>query len=235
LFYACFITGEDVLGERIKLTAKDGFTFNAYRAAPAGQPKAGVVVIQEVWGLNHWVRSEVDRYAAEGYLAIAPAMMDRVEMGYESEDYGPAGRGRIGALMKQFSHETAMHDVAAAAEAVAPAGKVGITGYCFGGATSWRAAHHGLGLSAASGYYGGGVPSYIDMAPTIPIEMHYGERDQGIPLDQVEALRARYPEVPIYLYPAQHGFCNSDNERFDAQSCKKANARTLAFFAEHLR
>jgi carboxymethylenebutenolidase len=223
------------LGERIKLTAGDGFTLNAYKAAPAGKPKGAVVVIQEVWGLNRWIRSEVDRYAAAGYVAIAPAMFDRIELGYESEDYGPTGFARIGELMKAFNHGTALTDVAAAIKDVASTGKVGITGYCFGGAVSWRAANKGLGLTAASGYYGGGVQNYIDLAPQIPIEMHYGDRDTGIPIEQVDQLRQRYPEVPIYLYPAVHGFCNADRpENYDAPSAQKANARTLEFFAKHL-
>jgi carboxymethylenebutenolidase len=223
------------LGERIKLKANDGFALNAYTAGPAGKPIAGVVLIQEVWGLNRWIRSEVDRYAAAGYLTVAPAMMDRVELGYESEDYGQSGFAKIGELMKTFKQETAILDVEAAVKEVASANKVGITGYCFGGAISWRAAHLGLGLSAASGYYGGGLLSYIDAAPKIPVEMHYGDRDNGIPVDQVEQLRKRYPQVPIYLYPADHGFCNADHaDRYDAESCKKANARTLEFFAKHL-
>jgi carboxymethylenebutenolidase len=223
------------VGERIKLTTSDGFTFNAYKAVPAGTPKGAVVVLQEVWGLNRWIRSEVDRYAAEGYVAIAPAMMDRIELGYESEDYGPTGFARIGELMKVFNQATALFDVEAAIKEVAGAGKVGITGYCFGGAISWRAANLGLGLSAASGYYGGGLPNYIDAAPSIPIEMHYGDQDTGIPVEQVEQLRQRYPEVPVYLYPAAHGFCNADRpNHFDAPSAKLANARTLAFFAKYL-
>jgi carboxymethylenebutenolidase len=223
------------LGERIKLTAGDGFTLNAYKAAPAGKPKGAVVVIQEVWGLNRWIRREVDRYAAAGYVAIAPAMFDRVELGYESEDYGPTGFARIGELLKAFNHGTALTDVEAAIKDVASTGKVGITGYCFGGAVSWRAANKGLGLTAASGYYGGGVQNYIDLAPQIPIEMHYGDRDTGIPVEQVDQLRQRYPEVPIYLYPAVHGFCNADRpENYDAPSAQKANARTLEFFAKHL-
>jgi len=223
------------MGERVQLKASDGFTFNAYRATPMGRPKGGVVLIQEVWGLNRWIRSEVDRYASEGYLTIAPALQDRVELGYESEDYTQTGFAKIGQLMKNFNHDTAALDVEAAVNAVTAAGKVGITGYCFGGATSWRAAHRGLGLAAASGYYGGGVPNYIDLAPVIPIEMHYGEKDRGIPLEQIEALRQKYPEVPIYLYPADHGFCNADRPgNYDAASCRKANARTLEFFAKHL-
>ncbi|MEO5806221.1 dienelactone hydrolase family protein [Devosia sp.] len=223
------------MGDRIKLTSSDGFTFNAYRTTPAGKPKGAVVVIQEVWGLNNFVRAEVDRYATEGYVAIAPALFDRVELGYESQDYGPTGFAHIGELMQNFSHDTARLDVEAAVKAVADVGKVGITGYCFGGATAWRAAHFGLGLAAASGYYGGGVPSYIGLAPTMPLEMHYGDNDKGIPLEQINELRAAHPDLPIYVYPAGHGFCNFERpENYNAEAAKLANQRTLAFFAKHL-
>lgn len=223
------------MGERITLTAEDGFTLNAYRAQPEGQPRGGVVVIQEVWGLNNWVRSVVDRWARHGYLAVAPAMFDRVDFGYESEDYGPEQFKIIGEMLKRFSHETALLDVKAAVDAAAEAGKVGITGYCFGGAVSWRAAHHGLGLSAASGYYGGGIPNYIELAPSIPLEMHFGGQDTGIPLEQIEDLKARHPSVPIHVYAAGHGFCNSDRpDKFDEAACTKASARTLEFFRKHL-
>ena len=223
------------MGERITLTASDGFTLNAYRARPEGTPRGGVVVIQEVWGLNGFIRRVVDRFAAEGYLAVAPAMFERVEFGYESDDYSQAQFAIIGGLLKKFDHQTAPLDVEAAVKSASEAGKVGITGFCFGGAVSWRAAHLGLGLSAASGYYGGGVPNYIDLAPSIPLEMHYGDKDTGIPLEQVEALKARYPEVGIYLYDGVHGFCNSDRpENFNPAACKAANDRTLAFFAKHV-
>jgi carboxymethylenebutenolidase len=224
------------MGERITITAGDGFTLNAYRAAPKGKPRGGVVLIQEVWGLNNWIRSEVDRLAGEGYLTVAPAMFDRVEFGYESDNYGPEQFAVIGELMKKFDHKTALLDVAAAIKVAAEGGKVGITGYCFGGAVSWRAAaYQGLGLSAASGYYGGGIPNYIELAPVIPTEMHFGDRDTGIPLEQIEALKARHPTVDIHLYPAAHGFCNSDRPaNFDAAACSKASARTLAFFRKHL-
>ena len=223
------------MGERITIAASDGFMLNAYRAVPAGTPRGGVVVIQEVWGLNHWIRSVVDRYARHGYLAVAPAMFDRVQFGYESDNYGPEQFVVIGELLKKFDHGTALLDVAAAIETAKAGGKVGITGYCFGGAVAWRAAHHGMGLSAASGYYGGGVPNYIGLGPVIPLEMHYGGQDTGIPLEQVEALKARHPGVGIYVYPAGHGFCNSERpDKFSEAACTKASARTLDFFRKHL-
>ena len=223
------------MGEFIKLTASDGFVLNAYKAIPAGKPKGGVVVVQEVFGLNRWIRSEVDRYAAEGYLAVCPATLDRVEMGYVTDDYSQGTFAKVGELMKAFKPELVRLDVAAAIAEVKPAGKVGITGYCFGGAVSWRSANLGLGLAAASGYYGGNVPSYLELDPQIPLEMHYGDKDTGIPVDQVEQLRQRHPDVPIYLYPGVHGFCNADRPgNYDAASAHKANARTLEFFAKHL-
>ena len=223
------------MGERIKLTASDGFIFNAYTATPEGKPRGGVVVIQEVWGLNRWVREVVDRFARHGYLTVAPAMFDRVQMGYESDNYGPDQFQVIGELMKKFDHATALTDVEAAVKAASAGGKVGITGYCFGGATSWRAAHAGLGLTAASGYYGGGIPNYIDLEPMVPLEMHYGDKDTGIPLEQIEALKKSHPNVAVYTYDAGHGFCNSDRpNNFNEAACKKASARTLEFFHKHL-
>jgi len=219
-----------------KLTASDGFTFNAYTAKPEGKPKGGVVVIQEVWGINSWVRSVADRFARHGYLAVAPALFDRLKMGFESEDYAAGSSyATMGAQMKTFSFANALLDVEAAVKAAAAGGKVGITGYCFGGAMTWRACHAGLGLSAGSGYYGGGIPNYIDLEPQVPLEMHYGSKDTGIPLEQVEALKARHPNVDVYTYEAVHGFCNSDRpDHFNEAACTKASARTLEFFRKHL-
>jgi len=223
------------MGTRITLTASDGFTFNAYTASPEGKARGGVVVIQEVWGLNGFVRGVCDRFARHGYYAVAPAMFDRVQFGYESENYGQEQFAVIGELMKKFEQKTALFDVEAAIKEASKGGKVGITGYCFGGAVSWRAAHAGLGLSAASGYYGGGVANYIDLEPQVPLEMHYGDHDTGIPLEQVEQVRARHPNVGVYLYDAVHGFCNSFRpQNFNEAACKKASARTLEFFHAHL-
>jgi carboxymethylenebutenolidase len=223
------------MGEFIKLTASDGARITGYQAAPAGEAKAGVVVIQEIFGLNHHIRAVCDRFAAEGYLAVAPAMQDRWAPGFEINDYGPDNFAKAREFFGSFNPEQGLADVAAAVTVAGQAGKVGITGYCFGGMVCWRAAHAGLGLAAASGYYGGGVPNYLDLAPTIPIEMHFGDRDTGIPLEQVEQLRARYPEVPVYLYPAGHGFFNDERAAsFDATSAATAWERTLRFFAQHL-
>jgi len=222
------------MGERITLTSADGFTLNAYRAVPEGKARGGVVVIGEVWGINSWVRSVVDRFARHGYVAVSPNLFDRVEFGYESENYGQEQFAVIGELMKKFDHATALVDVATAVNAARAGGKVGITGYCFGGAITWRSTAAGL-VDAGSGYYGGGVANYIDLEPKAPLEMHYGARDTGIPLEQVEQVKARHPDVGVYTYDAVHGFCNSDRpDHFDEAACTKASARTLEFFHKHL-
>ena len=114
-------------------------------------------------------------------------------------------------------------------------GKVGITGFCFGGMITWRAAHHGLGLACGSGFYGGGIPNYMGLKPTIPLMMHYGDRDTGIPNEQVADLKAAHPGVEVFMYPAEHGFCNADRpERFDRAACELATARTLEHFGKYL-
>lgn len=223
------------MGERTKLTSGDGFELNAYTASPEGAPKGGVVVIGEVWGLNNFVRSVVDRFARHGYLAVSPNLFDRVEYGFESENYGADHFAKVGEMFKVFDHAKAPLDIAAAIAAAKAGGKVGITGYCFGGMWTWRAANAGMGLSAGSGYYGGGIPNYIDLEPQIPLEMHYGSNDTGIPLEQIEALKARHPNVDVYTYDAIHGFCNSDRaSNFNEAACLKASARTLEFFRKHL-
>jgi carboxymethylenebutenolidase len=225
------------LGERIKLTAGDGFTFNAYRAELGGAPRGGVVVIQEVWGINRWVREVADRFARHGYVAVAPALFDRIAMGFESDDYANGSiRAKHADAFASFSPDDAMKDVEAAVRSASDGGKVGITGYCFGGMITWRSCSAGLGLAAGSGYYGGGVPNYIHLKPQVPIEMHFGGKDKGIPLEQVEQLREQHPQAHIHVYEgAVHGFCNSDRpEHFNEAACKKASARTLEFFREHL-
>lgn len=223
------------MGEFVTLKTDDGVPLRAYRAEPAGTPRGGVVVLQEIFGVNHQIRSAADRFAALGYLAIAPAIQDRVMPGFETDDYSPEWFGKARQFIGGFKLDETMLDIKAAIAEAATAGKVGVTGYCFGGMLTWRAASAGMGLAAASGYYGGGVPNYIDAAPQIPLQMHYGDRDAGIPLEQVEQLRARYPDLPIYLYAADHGFFNDERKpSFDAAAATVAFARTAEFFARHL-
>ena len=220
------------MGTHIKLTASDGHVFDAYRADPKTPPRAGLVVVQEIFGVNAHIRAVTDGFAAEGYAAIAPAFFDRaetgVELGYEEPDMT---RGRT--LRAELSWEETILDVAAAAEALAPAGKTGVVGYCWGGSVAWLAAIR-LAVDGAVGYYGGQVIDFKDEKPGCPVMLHFGETDAGIPLSDVDAIRAAQPDVPIHLYPAGHGFNCDHRASYHAESVKLALERTLTFLADAL-
>ncbi len=217
----------------MKLTAADGVAIDAYRADPAGWPKGGIVVLQEIFGVNAHIRRVADGFAAEGYLAIAPALFDRakpgVELGYTSDDM-PVGVALVG----QVGHEKTMLDVAAAVRAAAEGGTVGVVGYCWGGSLAFAAACEGTGVAAAVGYYGGNIAKSLDRRPTVPLMLHFGERDDHIPLSDVAAVRAALPEVPVFTYDAGHGFNCDARGSYDKASAAAALDRTLAFLAEHI-
>lgn len=224
------------MGQMIELTASDGHGLQAYRADPAGAPRAGVVVIQEIFGVNPHIREVADRYAAEGYLAIAPALFDRVRPGVElGYDEGAIAEGRD--LAFSMNPDVPVRDVEAAVAAAAGAGKVGVVGYCWGGSLTFLAACK-LDVAAASSYYGGQIVSALerepDLAPAAPLIMHFGEQDAGIPLSDVERIRRAFPDVPIHLYDAGHGFNCDHRGSYDEVSSRTARDRTLALFAERL-
>lgn len=220
------------MGEFVTLTTADGHQLSAWRSAPQGKPRAALVVIQEIFGVNSHIRDVTDRFAREGYLAIAPALFDRFERNYES-GYNPdeiaRGREAAGKLVPDLI----LKDVEAARAAVASAGKVGIVGYCLGGTVAWRAACH-LTMDAAVCYYGGGIAGLATEKPHCPVIMHFGKQDANIPLSAVEQVRAAQPDVPIYLYDAGHGFSCDQRGSFDKPSHELAWTRTLAFFTEKL-
>jgi carboxymethylenebutenolidase len=221
------------MGEWIDLTASDGFTAKAWRAAPQGAPKGGIVVIQEIFGVNHHIRSVADRFAAAGYLAIAPGIFDRVEKGVDLGYDAPA-RTQGMAIAGKTDRDKLLLDVAAAIAAAGAAGKVGIVGYCLGGSVAWAAAAKLSGLSAAVGYYGGQIIANKDLQPQVPVMLHFGEKDEHIPLAGVKEVGALHPEVPIYLYPAGHGFSCDERDSFEKDSAKLALERTLAFLSKHV-
>ncbi len=220
------------MGTHIKLTASDGHTFDAYRADPATPPKAGLVVVQEIFGVNAHIRAVTDSFASQGYAAIAPAFFDRtetgVELGYEEPDLT---RGRT--LRAELGWDETILDVVAAADALEPAGKIGVVGYCWGGSVAWLAACR-LNLAAAVGYYGGQVIDFKDEKANCPVMLHFGETDAGIPLSDVDTVRAAQPDVPIHIYPAGHGFNCDHRGSYDAESAKLALERTLSFLTTAL-
>ena len=221
------------MGRMIELTAQDGHRLAAYRADPPGKPRGGIVVIQEIFGVNSHIRAVSDGYAADGYLVVAPAMFDRaqrnVDLGYSPEDI-QAGI----ALKGSTSVEAAMQDAGAAVKAAAQAGKVGIVGYCWGGFVSWMASARVAGLACAVPYYGGGMPDQIEIQPRCPVMCHFGERDAHIPIEGVKKLAAAHPKQVVHIYSADHGFNCDQRGSYDAAAAKLARERTLAFFRQHV-
>lgn len=225
------------MGTNISLTSSDGFELSAYRAEPeGGSARGGVVVVQEIFGVNEHIRSVADRYAAAGYLAIAPAIFDRerpgIELGYTPEDIEA---GRAIAMGGSLDFQNVLADVAAAGAVAREAGKVGVVGYCFGGrVTAACAIQYGDVFDAASSYYGGGTVGLIGDTPVVPMIMHFGERDHAIPLDDVDKISAAWPDVAVHLYDAEHGFNCDHRASFSAVPAAIAQARTFRFFADQL-
>lgn len=226
------------MGKFINLTAKDGFTFPAYVAEPAGKPKGAVVVVQEIFGVNSHIREVADGYAAEGYLAVAPATFQRVkqgvELGYTDEDM-KTGFG-LKTEVEALPAPGVLQDIQAAVDFAGKAGKVGIVGYCWGGLLTWRAAAEVSGLSAAAPYYGGGMttPEESALHPKVPVLAQFGNNDHWIPMDTIETFKKAHPEVEVHVYECGHGFNCDQRGSYDAAAAKLAKARTLAFFAKHL-
>jgi carboxymethylenebutenolidase len=215
------------MGKMIDLTASDGHKLTAYRADPSGKPRGGIVVIQEIFGVNSHIKQVADGYAADGYVAIAPSMFDRVQknvdLGYTPEDI----RGKV-------TNDMAVKDAEAAVKAAASAGKVGIVGYCWGGLVAWLAAAKVPGLSAAVPYYGGGILDNADLKPKGPLMGHFGDKDQHIPVEGVKKLAEKHKEHQIFIYAADHGFNCDQRGSYNAPAAKQARERTLGFFKKNV-
>jgi len=221
------------LGRTIRATAGDGHEVDVYRADPAAAPRGAVVVIQEIFGVNDHIRAVCDDFAEQGWVAVAPALFDRVErgvaLGYDGEG---VARGR--AIREQVALDDAQKDVEAAAQAVADAGRIGVVGYCWGGTVAWVAATRSRTFAAVVSYYGGGVPELAQEQPNCPVMLHFGEQDHAIPMAGVIKLQAAHPELPVHIYPAGHGFNCDARATYHAESAKLARERTLAFLREHI-
>ena len=221
------------MGKMIRLKTKDGFELGAYRADPTGTPKGGLVVIQEIFGVNHHMKAVCDQYAKEGYACVAPALFDRaerdVDLGYD-EDARKKGFG----LRQKLNWDQIIADVAAAKDALAGTGKVGIIGYCFGGSVVWKACSE-IDFDAGVSFYGGQVPEFKDLQAKCPVQFHFGEEDQGIPVAKVEDFKKAHPEAPVFLYKgAGHGFTCDERESFHKEASDLSKKRALEFLGQHL-
>ena len=218
----------------ITLTASDGFELGAYRADPEGAPKGGIVVIQEIFGVNSHIRSICDRLAADGYVAIAPAMFDRVQPNFES-GYSPEEVEKARGFIADPDWDGYLRDTEAAAAALDGTGKVGIVGFCLGGSIAFLAATRLKGFSAAVGFYGGKIAAHADEVPQCPVQLHYGSEDHGIPMSNVDTVKEKRPDVEIFVYEgAGHGFNCDERASFHPEAAKLAWGRTQAFLAANV-
>jgi carboxymethylenebutenolidase len=215
----------------IELTAKDGHKLSAYRADPTGPSKGGVVVLQEIFGVNPHIKRVVDRFAAEGYIAIAPALFDRVRSGIEL-GYDEASMTQGIDAVKEVGTEAAIADIQAAVDAVKDCGKVAVVGYCWGGYLSYTAANSVSGIACAVGYYGGGIAENFGGKRKVPTLLHFAEVDPLISEEQIIQIRANRPDVSAYTYPAGHGFNCDDRDSFNAAAADKAMERSLFWISQ---
>jgi len=217
----------------LKLTAADGHQFDAFEAGNVNAPR-GLVVVQEIFGVNQHMRAVSERLAGFGYRVLSPALFDRaernVELGYTAPDMQ---KGL--ALRAQIPESAVVADIEATAAAFA--GKpVGIIGYCGGGAIAWLGATKTRSFKAAVGWYGGGIAAMKDLSLSCPAQLHFAGEDSHITMADVQAIEEAHPEVPVFVYNgAQHGFGCEERASYSAKDCELAELRSLAFFAEHLR
>ena len=220
------------MGQMVELTTKDRHVLDAYRADPSGAVKGGLVVIQEIFGVNGHIRNLCDEFAAEGYQAVAPCLFDRVERGLKIDYDGERADRQV--LRAKLSDEMLLADVQAAADSVRDGGDVGIVGYCFGGYVVWIGAVN-LDFACAIPYYGGGIVACKELEPKCPMQLHFGAADEVIAMADVEGVMAAHPEIPTFIYEgAGHAFCNDERPSYQEAAAKLSSQRTLAFLAEHM-
>jgi carboxymethylenebutenolidase len=219
----------------IQLMSSDRHSLTAHVAHPSGVVNGVVVVLQEIFGVNVHIRSIADRLALAGYVAIAPALFDRYQLGFEA-GYDRDGVQRGMDIMKGFKREWALADTQAAIDFAREKyrASVAVVGFCLGGSLAWMSAAS-FPLSAAVGYYGGHIAQTNDLTPNCAVMLHFGTNDSHIPVSDVEKVKSAHPEVEVYLYDAGHGFNCDERSSFVAAAASQAWERTLMFLGQHLR
>ena len=218
------------MGTQVELTATDGHRLSAYLAQPKAAPRGGIVVIQEIFGVTRHIRAVADQYAAAGFLAVAPALFDRVERNVDVP-YTDMAKGF--GYMQALNNDQVMLDVQAGIDRVRAAGKVAVVGFCWGGTVAYLAAAR-LNVDAAVAYYGGGINRHTAEKPRVPVMFHFGEKDTHIPQSAVAEIKAAYPQGIYHLYPADHGFNCTDRASFEPASAKLALERSLEFLHRYI-
>ena len=220
--------------EMVRLTAADGFELDAWLATPAGRPKGGIVIAQEMYGVTDYLKRATAFYASQGYLTITPALYDRHERDTVLA-YNEADRDRVHELYQSMDWDKSLHDLDAGHAYIAAAGKVAIVGFCWGGSLAWMAACR-RDYQAAVAYYGSAMPDYAGETARCPVIAHVGDLDTSFPPARVAAFRAAQPGVTVYTYPdTPHGFDNETRPaRYRPEAHRVARARTMAFLGQHI-
>jgi carboxymethylenebutenolidase len=209
-------------------SATDGFRFEAWRAAPTDARRGGLVLIQEIFGVTNHIRNLAEAFAVEGYETLAPSLFDRRQPHFEA-DYDPGGVSRGRDLSEATPWDEVAGDLTATVAALPP--PVFVVGYCWGGTAAWLAACRVPGVAAASAYYGRRIPELLGETPACPIILHFGRDDASIPPETVATIAEAYPDVPLHLYDAGHGFASDRRSDFRADAARLAGLRTLQLFA----
>jgi carboxymethylenebutenolidase len=219
----------------LKLTTSDNHTLGAYRADPVGKPKGGMVVIQEIFGVNHHIKHICDDLAAHGYVAIAPAVFDRFVRDFDS-GYSPDEVAHARSLLGSLNWDHMMADTTAARENLKGVGPIGLIGFCMGGTAAFLGAARVPGFVTAVAFYGGAIGKFVDEKPKCRMQMHFGEKDESIPMTVVDEIRTKHPDAEIYVYPgAPHAFSNNDRPSFRKDDSDLAWKRTYEFLAKTLK
>jgi len=218
-------------GAMEKMTMSDGAEIGVYHAPPEGERRGGLVLVQEIFGVTDHIRDLAEEYAADGYEVLAPALFDREHPGFEA-DYSGDGLARGVELARQLHpFDLSLADVQTCVNALREKGPVFVVGYCYGGSIAWFAATRMHGVAAASSYYGSLIPAAAGEVPKVPVILHFGRYDHGIPMEGVEkVIAANHPNATVYIYEAGHGFNSDRRKDYHEPSSELAKERTLALF-----
>jgi carboxymethylenebutenolidase len=222
------------LGKHFSLTTSDNHTLAAYRADPIGKPKGAMVVGQEIFGINGHIRNVCDRLAAEGYVAVAPALFDRFVRDFES-GYTPDEVAHARTYIPKIDWPKMLLDIQAGIDEVKSVGPIGVIGFCMGGSIAFLAATRLSGLSAAVGFYGSAVAKYADEKPKCPVQLHFGETDASIPMSDVAIVQEKRKDCEVYVYPAGHGFYCDERASYSPDNAKLAWQRTIDFLGKNMK
>lgn len=218
-------------GKMVTMKMSDGAQIGVYHAEPRGARRGGLVLIQEIFGVTEHIRECCDRFAAEGYEVLGPALYDREAPGFQAS-YSPEDIQKAMKIARgDHPFDLSIKDAQTCIDALKTKGKVFITGYCYGGSVTWAAACKCDGLAAASGYYGGNIPAMAEWNPKCPTILHFGREDHGIPMEQVQKIEKLHPDVKVYVYDGVgHGFNSDRRTDYNEPAAKLAMQRTLELF-----